>query len=225
VSGLVDVVFIYKCFFKMAASLSICTVVEKRAVIRSVRPEDVKTSEIYRNMLAQYSEHCMPQKNLYEWVDRFKSGRASLDNEERTGCPSTSGTDDHRAEMDALIKENRRITTVTVSDGEVEGHATYVASIVTNFFADGVRSLVTRCTICVKKLGDYIKKSYTLLVPQVIVHEVINKFTVLFDGASYFAVDVILLNSSVFLMSSYFVKYTPHEMVYKISKARSYFMV
>jgi len=49
----------------------------------------------------------LTQKILYELVHRFKHGRPRLDSEERSGRDSTSRTDDHRAKMDALIKENR----------------------------------------------------------------------------------------------------------------------
>jgi hypothetical protein len=44
--------------------------------------EGIKTSEIYGRMLAQYGKNCMAQKNLYEWVDRFKHGRTTFDDEE-----------------------------------------------------------------------------------------------------------------------------------------------
>jgi hypothetical protein len=30
-------------------------------------------------MLAQYGEHCMAKKSVYKGVDRFKSGRTTLD--------------------------------------------------------------------------------------------------------------------------------------------------
>jgi hypothetical protein len=60
----------------------------------------------------------MAQKNLYVWVGRFKHGRTSLDIEDRSGRPSASETDDHRADVNALIKDDRWIT-ITVSDDEV----------------------------------------------------------------------------------------------------------
>jgi len=33
-------------------------------------------------MSTQYGEHCMAQKNVNEWVDRFKHGRTTADDEE-----------------------------------------------------------------------------------------------------------------------------------------------
>jgi hypothetical protein len=44
----------------------------------------------------------------------------TLDNEEQWGWSLTSGIDDHLAEMDALIKENRQ---TTVSEIELNGSA------------------------------------------------------------------------------------------------------
>jgi hypothetical protein len=52
VSGLVSVVFFYKSSLKMAGKFSHCTVVKQRAVIRFLLSQGVKTSEIYRRMLA-----------------------------------------------------------------------------------------------------------------------------------------------------------------------------
>jgi hypothetical protein len=45
--------------------------------------EGIKTSGIYRRLLAQYGENCMAQKYIYKWVDRFKLGRTPLDDEEQ----------------------------------------------------------------------------------------------------------------------------------------------
>jgi hypothetical protein len=108
VSGLLFVVFVYKPFLNVMSSLLNCLIVEQQAVFHFLWSEGVKTSEIYRRMLAQYGEHCMAQKNVYEWMDRFKCGRTTLD-DERSGWPSTSWTNDHSAEVNALTKENRRM--------------------------------------------------------------------------------------------------------------------
>jgi hypothetical protein len=48
----------------MAAPLSNCTVVEQRAVILFLWREGVKTSKIYRRILAQYGKLWMAQKGF-----------------------------------------------------------------------------------------------------------------------------------------------------------------
>jgi len=51
----------------VAALLSNCIVVEQQAVIFFCQ-KVLKTSVIYRRMLAQYGEHCIAQGNVYEQV-------------------------------------------------------------------------------------------------------------------------------------------------------------
>jgi len=41
-------------------------------------------------ILAQYGQSAMSQRKVYEWVERFKSGRTSVTDEGRSGRASTS---------------------------------------------------------------------------------------------------------------------------------------
>ena len=43
--------------------------------------------EIHRRMLAQYGQSTMSQRKVYEWVERFKSGRTRVTDEGRSGRP------------------------------------------------------------------------------------------------------------------------------------------
>ena len=46
--------------------------------------------EIHRRMLAQYGQSTMSQRKVFEWVERFESGRTRATVEGRFGRPSTS---------------------------------------------------------------------------------------------------------------------------------------
>jgi len=48
--------------------------------------------EIHRRMMAQYGQSTMSRRKVYEWVERFKSGRTRVTDEGRSGRPSTSRT-------------------------------------------------------------------------------------------------------------------------------------
>lgn len=81
--GSVSLVFVYKSPLNMVASLSNCTAVVQCAVMSFLLwSAGMKTFEIYKRMSTQYGEQCMAQKNVYEWVDRFKRGRTTADDEE-----------------------------------------------------------------------------------------------------------------------------------------------
>jgi len=78
------------------ASLQDCTIEEQRGVVRFLWA-GVNPVEIHRRMLAQHGQSTMSQRKVYEWVERFKSGRARVTDEGRSGRPSTSRTQDHKS--------------------------------------------------------------------------------------------------------------------------------
>jgi len=74
----------------MDVPLQDCTIEEQRGVVRFVWAEEVKPVEIHRRMLAQYGQSTLSRRKVYEWVERFKSGRTCATDEGRSGRPSTS---------------------------------------------------------------------------------------------------------------------------------------
>jgi len=74
----------------MEAPLQHCTIEEQRGVVRFVWAGGVKPVEIHRRMLAQYEQSTVSQWKVYEWVERFKSGRTLVTDEGRSARPSTS---------------------------------------------------------------------------------------------------------------------------------------
>ena len=72
------------------APLQVCTIEEQRDVVPFLWAEGVKPVEIHRRMLAQYGQRTMSQRNVCEWMKRFKSCRTRVTDESRFGRPSTS---------------------------------------------------------------------------------------------------------------------------------------
>jgi transposase len=100
----------------MAAPLSDCTIEEQRAVVRFMWAELVKSAEVHRRMLAQYGARTMHQRKICGWIEHFKEGRTSVMDESRPGRPSISRMDQHIQRVDALIREDRRLTLARVAD-------------------------------------------------------------------------------------------------------------
>ena len=67
----------------MEAPLQDCTIEEQRGVVRFLWAEGVKPVEIHCRMLAEYGQSTMSQRKVYEWVERFKSGRTRVTDEGR----------------------------------------------------------------------------------------------------------------------------------------------
>jgi len=74
----------------MDALLQDCTIEKQRGVVRLLWAEGVKPVEIHHRKLAEYGQSTMSQRKVYEWVERFKSGRTRFTDEGRSGRPSTS---------------------------------------------------------------------------------------------------------------------------------------
>jgi hypothetical protein len=53
---------------------------------------------------------------LYKWVDWFKEGQESVDNNVREGCPSTSRIGENIQRVHDLVMSDRRITTRIITD-------------------------------------------------------------------------------------------------------------
>jgi len=74
----------------MDGPLQDCTIEEQRGVVRFLWAEGARPVEICRRMLAQYGQSTKSHRKVYEWVERFKSGRTHVTDGGRSGRPSTS---------------------------------------------------------------------------------------------------------------------------------------
>ena len=92
----------------MDAPLQDCTIEEQRGVVRFLWAEGVKPVEIHSRMLAQYGQSTMSQRKVYELVKRFKSGRTRVTDEDSSGRPSTSRTQDHKSSRKASSLQEYR---------------------------------------------------------------------------------------------------------------------
>ena len=74
----------------MDSPLQDCTIEEQRGVVRFFWAEGVKPVEIHRHVLAQYGQSTVSQRKVYDWVEKYKSGRTRVTDEGCSGRPSTS---------------------------------------------------------------------------------------------------------------------------------------
>jgi hypothetical protein len=60
-------------------------------------------SEIHRRLLVQYRKNCVIERTVFQWVERFKSGRTSTTDEYHLSCLTTSQVADNAERVYALI--------------------------------------------------------------------------------------------------------------------------
>jgi transposase len=90
-----------------------------REVIRFLFAEGVKPVEIIRRMQAQYGDNCLSRSKIYEWIDHFKKGRTSVCDEDRSGRPSTSRTENTIQAVQRTVRENRRISVDDIAEASI----------------------------------------------------------------------------------------------------------
>jgi len=63
-----------------------------------------------------YGDVAMPMKTVYKWFERFCKGCESVEDEERSGRPSTSKTQENVERVSEMIRSNRRLTIREISE-------------------------------------------------------------------------------------------------------------
>jgi len=88
--------------------------VEQRSCIKFCLWNEISAAETLR-MQKAFDDQAMSQKNVYKWYKQFKEGRESVENENRSGRPSTS-TEQHVNEIKDLVIKNRRLIIRDLAD-------------------------------------------------------------------------------------------------------------
>ena len=63
-----------------------------------------------------YGQATLDKSNVYRWYKMFSEGREEMSDDERSGRPSTSTTDEYIDEVKKLVLANRRITVREVAE-------------------------------------------------------------------------------------------------------------
>jgi hypothetical protein len=103
-------IFIYSFIY-----LFICAVEIERGVLTEQRTNItflVKLGKSRREILEMletvYGESAMKRRSVYKWVNRFKEGRESVDDNAREGRPSTSRVSENIQRVHDLVVSDRR---------------------------------------------------------------------------------------------------------------------
>lgn len=110
---------------KMAGRLETYSKEEVRSIIRFLHSKGENPSEIHRQISEVYGEGCMCKAQVYNWVEKFKKGVASVHDADRPERGKTAVTPEKIEAVDNLIRQNRRFTIdeiaseVSISHGSV----------------------------------------------------------------------------------------------------------
>ena len=66
--------------------------------------------ETHEMLKLVYSDAAVTMKTVYKWFERFRNGFESVEDEERSGRPSTSKTQEKVERVSEMIRSNRRLS-------------------------------------------------------------------------------------------------------------------
>jgi transposase len=75
----------------------------------------------------------LPQRSVYEWIEKLKNDRISVTNEEGAGRPSTATTDDNTERVRDIVLLDRRLTVDEVANNLKISHGS-ACDIIHNFY-------------------------------------------------------------------------------------------
>ena len=68
-------------------------------------------------MLVQvYGDNAMKKTAVYKWVKRFSDARESVTDEERSGWPATSRTEENMVKNRQILRENHGLTVKSIAE-------------------------------------------------------------------------------------------------------------
>ena len=68
------------------------------------------TTETFAMLNTTYGDVAMKRATCFRWHKHFKNGRLSVEDDERSGRPSTSTDDPHIDKINTLVRANQRLT-------------------------------------------------------------------------------------------------------------------
>ncbi|KAL4131731.1 hypothetical protein QTP88_009004 [Uroleucon formosanum] len=63
-----------------------------------------------------YGEECLSRARVFEWHKRFCSGREDVEDDDRSGRPTTSSTNENVEKIDKIIRQDRRLSIRAVTE-------------------------------------------------------------------------------------------------------------
>jgi len=73
-------------------------------------------NEVSKMLVQVYGDNAMKKTSVYKWVKRFSEGRESVTDEERSGRPAASRTEENIAKIRQIVRENRRLTVRSITE-------------------------------------------------------------------------------------------------------------
>ena len=81
-----------------------------RGVIKILQKKGLTTKEIHTDMVSTLGNDASALATVKKWAAKFKWGRESLEDDPKSGCPSTATTQKNIDHIQQMVMNDRRLT-------------------------------------------------------------------------------------------------------------------
>ena len=92
---------------------------EYRAVIKFLVLEGQSSKQVEERLTSVYGQSSPSSSTIKRWVKEFQRGRESLEDDPRSGRPTTSTSPENIEKVHKLVIENRRISLYELEEATV----------------------------------------------------------------------------------------------------------
>ena len=89
---------------------------EQHVAIKFFCKVDYSATKTVEQIQKAYGDAALSRTTIFEWHKQFREGRESVNDDERSGQPTKSRTDDNIAVVDKMVKEDRNVISRLVAD-------------------------------------------------------------------------------------------------------------
>ena len=89
---------------------------EQRCAIKFCVKLGESASVTFEKLKQAYGEHSLSRAQVFRWHKSFLEGREHVEDEHRSGRPSTSTTDENIERVNTLVRSDRRLTLRMLSE-------------------------------------------------------------------------------------------------------------
>lgn len=84
--------------------------IEQRICIKFCLKNEISCADALKMLKKCFGDETLSERNVYKWYKLFKEGREAVEDEPRSGRPSTSTTDEKINKIKELVLANRRLS-------------------------------------------------------------------------------------------------------------------
>ena len=89
-------------------------------MVRFLWSEGSSGTKIHQRLLAQYGDNALSKTTVYEWIEKFKTGRTSVKHAEGAGRPSTSTSEEKIEQAQQMILAALPLISTKISFGSAQ---------------------------------------------------------------------------------------------------------